>query len=472
VTYYLKAFDSAGVALAFLPEFSASSVSQEFSDVGSISFSYPRIGINADQLDANRIEVGVFQDGVEMDDARYTVMTAEEDELDETGMVSYTGLSLLDRLKKALVYSADGSTTAGVDQTFLSVTPGQILKTLFDQNFARGTGRVMRQITYASFSNTTDSNGAAWAFTIPGPITYTVGVNYLEVVRNLVNNGTIEVRMVGRDLRVYNPGTMGTDRTAISEPVVLREGRELKEAPRTKTREAIAAVALISGDNNILRQETDSSVAAAWGEDETFISQGGISDSTTLGILAAQEIERSSEIRIEYTHSVVPAASPYVPYADYRVSDYIYTVRGAIMDRLRIRQLVLDFSPVEATAVSLVLNDKFLERDIVIARRVDGILGGATATGSVAVPTEPAETDNTTPNSPASLGVTSNIYVADNGQAVAQAALSWPAPTQNTDSSTLADLDHYETQWHADPERHPDAGHLTCSGLRGPDAPV
>jgi hypothetical protein len=450
-TYYLKAFDGAtGAALAFLSEFQEASGSFEFSDVGSLTFKYPRSGANFSSLTANRVEVGVFQDGVEMDDGRYTVVSSSYDEVEQTGMVDFTCLSIINRLKRALVYSADGSVTQGTDQVFTSATPGGILKALFDQNFARGTGRVMRTITYASFSNTLDSNGNAWAFNIPGPLTYTVGVNYLDVIRHLVNSGAIEVRMVGRDLRVYNPGTMGVDKTVVSEPVVLRQGRELAEAPVSKTNEGIAAIALIAGDEGILRQETDSSVATAWGEDETFISQGGIRDTTTLGILAQQEIDRSSAVRIEYTHKVIPEASPWRPYADYKVSDYIYTARNGTLDRLRVRQMVLDFDPTRSNSVSLVLNDKFLEREIVTARRIDGILGGATATGSIAVPAPPVIVDTTVPNSPASLSAISAVYVGDDGRSLSQVSLAWPAVTQNTDTSTLTDLSHYETQWHSD----------------------
>ncbi len=450
MTYYLKAFNSSGTALAFLPEYQDLQVSTEFSEVGSIAFSYHPKGVNFAVLMQDRIEVAVYQDGVELNDCRFRLLQREWDEIKEDEPVQFTGPSLLNRLTSAIVYSGDGSVTLGQDQTFTSATPGGILKALFDQNFARGTTRVMRQITYASFSNANDSNGNPWEFTIPGPITYTVGVNYLDVVRNLVNNGTIEVRMVGQDLRVYNPGTMGADKTIIASPVIFRRGRELSEAPRRETAEQIAAIALIAGDENILRQEVDSGVAAVWGEDETFISQGGIKDTTTLGILAAAEIDRRSQVRSEYTHQIVAAASPWVPFVDYAVSDYIFTDRSGTPERMRIRQLVASLDPIAPPAISLVLNDKFLEQEIVTARKIDGILGGASATGTVAVPTEPESQDTTTPKSPASLSTGSSVYVGEDGVAVAQASLSWPAVTQNTDNSTISDLDHYETQWHVD----------------------
>jgi hypothetical protein len=450
-TYTFKTCDGVtGVPNAFVPHMQGTSISFEMSEVGSIGFDYYKAGVNASFLQANRVEIAVFQNGVEMDDGRFVIQSDSDDELENDGVVKYTGVSLLNMLKGAIVYSADGSVTLGVDQTFITSTAGGILKALFDQNAARGTDRVMDRITYSSFSPTLDSAGNAWAFTL-GSITYTVGVSYLDVIRNLVANGMIEVKMVGRDLRVYNAGGLGTDKTIVAEPIVLRKGRDLMEAPRTRTKEQIAAVALVVGDANVLSQFVDSSVGAAWGFDETFISQGGISDPTTLGILSQQEIERRSQIRIENTHKVALNNSPWKPYVDYRVSDYVYTDRGNGPERLRIVQMVLDIEDGGVSSASLVLNDKFLEHDIAIARRVDGILGGASSTGSVAIPAEPDPGfDTTTPNAPASLSTTSSVYVTEAGRSVTAAALSWPAVTQNTDTSVISDLDHYETEWKAD----------------------
>lgn len=452
-TYTFKVCDATtGIPTAFVPQFSDASCSIEMSDIGSISFSYLKTGVNYSLLDASAsgpVEIALFQDGVEMDDGRFRIQSSTDDELDHDDVTQFVGVSLAQRLTAALVYSADGSFTQGIDQVFTG-TSGFILKTLFDQNAARGSNRVMDQITYASFSNTLDSNGAAWAFTL-ADITYRVGINYLDVMRNMVNNGMIEFKMVGRDLRVYNAGTMGIDRTITAEPVVLRKGRDLTEAPRTRTSEQVAAVVLTQGDGGVLFQQIDASVGAAWGFDETFLSQGGVADITTLGVLSQQEIDRRSQVRIQNTHKVALQASPYRPGVDYAVSDYIFTDRGSGPVRLRIRQMVLQIDPGAVTYASIVLNDKFLEREIAIARRVDGILGGASAGGSVAIPVgpDPGE-DLTTPKDPTSLTCSSNVYVTEDGRSVTSVGMVWPAVTQNTDNSSITDLSHYETSFRFD----------------------
>lgn len=437
-----------GAYTAILPDFAKLTTSFEMSDVGSLAIEYPRGGVGFSSLSADtRVEVAVLLDGVEMDDARYRIQSTSGDEVKPDNMVTFNAVSLLNRFKKAIVYSGTGSVTVASAQTFINATPGGILKALFDQNAARGTGRVCDEITYASFSPTLDSAGNAWAFSY-GNITYEVGVNYLDIIRNMFDNGMIEVKMVGRDLRVYNAGGLGIDKTVIAEPVVLRKGVDYEEAPQTRTNEQIAAVALIQGDNEVLRQEVDASVAAAWGADETFISQGGISDSTTLGVVAQSTLDRMSAVRAERTRKIAIGASVFKPYTDYRCSDYVYNDTGNGLERLRIRQMVLEMDVAGVMSASVVLNDKFLENEIAVARKVNGILGGATAGGSSAIPTPSPIDDTTVPNAPASLTATSDVYVDTlTGVAATVAHLSWPAVTTNTDTSTIADLDHYETQY-------------------------
>lgn len=452
--FTLMACDIAtGAYTAVLPDYAKLQISFEMSDVGAISFEYPKNGLGFSTINADtRIEIAVLKDGIEMDDARFRVQSVVGDEVKDDDLISFSGVSLLNRFKKAIVYSGTGSTTVASDQQFISATPGGILKALFDQNAARSGTRVCDEITYASFGNTTDSAGNAWAFSF-GNITYTVGVAYLSVIQNMVDNGMIEVKLVGRDLRVYNAGGLGIDRTVGASPVVLRRGVDFIEAPQTRTNEQIAAIGLIAGDNDVLLQVTDPSVAAAWGSDEIFISQGGISDSTTLGVVAQNQLELSSQVRAQRTRKLAVHGALFQPYTDFRVSDFIFndSGTGVSLERLRIRQMVLEVEESGINTASLVLNDKFLEREIAISRKVSGILGGASAGGSVAIPTpsDPA-TDTTTPSAPASASAISGVYVNENGISVAQSSVSWAAVTTNTDLSTIADLDHYEVQHRED----------------------
>jgi hypothetical protein len=448
--YSIQAYNPAsGAATNLLPDYVSADISFEFSDVGAITLNYPKIGLNYATL-LSRCEIAILKDGVEMDDARFTVQASNGDEVKDDDITQFTGVSLLNMLKKAIVYPGTGSTTVAADQQFIGATPGGIMRALLTQNAARGATTVANRITWASFTNTTDSAGNAWLFS-PGNMTYTVGVNYLDVLRNMVENGLIEVKMVGRDLQIFNVSGLGIDRTVGANPVVLRKGLDFIEAPQTRTNEQIAAVGLIQGDNNVLKQLVDSSVESSWGRDEIFISQGGVSDSTTLAFLAGRQLELASAVRAERTRKIAVHQAIFEPYTDYRVSDWVFNDSGGTLEKLRIRQLVISIDQTGTNSAAVVLNDKFLEREIVLSRQVNGILGGATfSNGPIANPVDPSDVDTTIPSNPAAAGATSAVYVNENGKSVALATVSWTAVTTNTDASTIADLDHYETEYRTD----------------------
>jgi hypothetical protein len=80
---YFKAIDVASnTPTAFLPYVQDAQVGFEFSDVGSISFSYPKNADGYSALITPRVEIATFVDGVEIPDGRYRVFTDETDEIE------------------------------------------------------------------------------------------------------------------------------------------------------------------------------------------------------------------------------------------------------------------------------------------------------------------------------------------------------------------------------------------------------
>lgn len=441
--YSFKTFDPAtGVAQAFLPDYAGAEISLEYSDIGAVKLEYPTLGKNYSSINTSRIEVGVFYNGVEIDDGRFMMDSNQVDEIVPGAIASFNGRSLLKLTDYCIVYPLSGTSVAEA-QVFSTQTAGAILRTLFQQNSTRG-GQ-MSVVTWASFSSTLDSNGNAWAATI-GSILYKVGTSYLSIIRNLVDNGIIEVKMVGRDLRVYNAGTMGTDRTVTNPPIVLRKGKDLLEAPTTSTSEQIAGTALIEGDEAVLMETVDTAVNTAWGRRETYISQGGISDTTTLGLLSTQELLRRSAVRRQKTRKIDIKASGLEPNVDYRVSDYIFCDTTGVNEKLRVMQLVISIDSSNVKSASIVLNDKFLESEVAIARKVTGILGGATAAGSISNPNPGTNVDVGIPSQVTGLSWTSGAYQNTLGETKAQITATWTAVTTNTNATVLDDFDHYELQ--------------------------
>mgnify|MGYP003425426285 FL=1 len=222
----LRGFDDAG---AFeLPEFDSFSASFEFSDIGAMTLSYPTNGVNADRIYDNA-EIALHCNGEEVDNGRWIVVAIEGDENpNQVDLIKAACRSNHSIFENTIVLGTDPDAPTKV--TFADKTPGFILNYLFTQAQARG---AMTGFTFASFSSSLDSDSVAWAQNYT--IEYKPGVKYIEILRQLVDKGLIEYKIVGRDIQVFNIDQLGVDRTLESPPVVLRSGRDFSEAPFKRT---------------------------------------------------------------------------------------------------------------------------------------------------------------------------------------------------------------------------------------------
>jgi hypothetical protein len=93
------------------------------------------------------------------------------------------------------------------------------------------------------------------------------------------------------------------------------------------------------------------------------------------------------------------------------------------------------------------LNDLIAEREAALVRRIRGIEGGSTVTGTSQARLRPEDVvDKTTPAVPAGLNVSSLAYDA-NGTIEAAAAATWAPVVLNSDGTAIDDLDYYVLQW-------------------------
>ncbi|NYI05254.1 hypothetical protein [Allostreptomyces psammosilenae] len=459
-------YDRSGERLGWLGEYSAAELSFEFSEVGGLKVTVPREAAAAGLL-AEMREIALCVDGVEVADGRWLLQAREADEADPV-TVDWTGKSLLVLFGKAVVHplpgsgGGDGGGSGGGDgeegegggeapkREFVSATAGSLLLTLFAEARARG---ALPGLTWSSFDGATDSAGAPWASRVS--LSYDLGVDYLSILRNLVEQGVVELRMNGRDLEVYNAGGLGVDRTRQAPPVVLRRGRDIIEAPVTASVEELATAALVIGDGGVTRQLSDASAAARWGgRYEMAISQGGVSDPGTLGVLGASSLELRKNTRAEHTHGIDLAATAHTPLVDYRVSDHLWSEIDGRLRRYRVRQITVTLGPEGPTTASVVLNDKFLEREILLTRRIDGITGGASGGGSsggLPAPADPG-TDRLAPAVPRGLAATAEPYTDDRGVTRAAVVAGWLPVTTNADGTACDDLAGYSLAWRYDSE--------------------
>ncbi|MCA1807180.1 MAG: fibronectin type III domain-containing protein, partial [Actinobacteria bacterium] len=140
-----------------------------------------------------------------------------------------------------------------------------------------------------------------------------------------------------------------------------------------------------------------------------------------------------------------------VPGVDYQVGDYIRervslglgSTAVSNSERYRVRSIVVDVDDDGSIGTaSLTLNDKFLEEEIKLARKVSGITGGANGTGGL--PSTTPDVIITTPVAPATPLLSTLAYMESSGTIRSIIVADWVAPTLNTDGSPFTDLQGYE----------------------------
>ena len=97
--------------------------------------------------------------------------------------------------------------------------------------------------------------------------------------------------------------------------------------------------------------------------------------------------------------------------------------------------------------LAIVLNDRITEQEIALARKVQGITGGAALGGGSTAVAQPTTTDRLAPAAPGAPTVSSAAYVNTDGITLAQATISWAQVTTNADTTAITDLGGYEVQY-------------------------
>ena len=431
-----------------IPDFQKVSLGYDFSEQGVFSCEYAKHGINAELLVDKAIVIALW-DGEEFFDSRFMIRAGEDDDNVEAISFKRTGFSLLNIFARVTVEEVAAS--PGKSIRFDSATAGGILDNLLTAAQARGAAT---GITW-DFTNAVDSNGNAWSKAIS--LEYKLGLDYLSLLRNLVDQGMMEVRFDGTVLQAFNADTMGTDHSIDPDLVELQAGLDYEELPKKWSSEAQAKFSMTVGDEgSIVRKVDDSVPDGPFGREEMAVSQGGTKDVGTLNLVNDAALERVRQTREQLTRKIVIREDGPVPNVDYRVSDYVRervpTFVGGeettTSERYRVRSLVVEVgNDGEIGSASIVLNDKFLEAQIRTARKVSGIIGGASADGGGnGVPIE-EKPDTTTPMPPTGLVMDSDAYIDSNGNTRTVMSLDWNAPTLNTDGSAITDLKEYEIQY-------------------------
>lgn len=429
-----------------LPSFESIDLSPVSSAPGVVNFDYPGGGVNAHLLEIGT-EIVPRIDGTEIDDCRAIIDSVDDARVSERGsntVASYKAVTMLGILKRAKVYPQDWpDSTQPPHHDFNSATAGEIVSVLMVAAQARG---CFPFFTFDSFTATHDTAGAEWDTIIS--IQFDAGVGYEQVLESLVDNQMCEARVVGHDLRLFNPGTMSTDRTVVDPPLVFRAGRDMTDAPRSVDATEVMTSLLTAGDNGVYYETTDPTAVARYGRREGYKSQANMADQSSLAVYSEAVLELGKHPKMEQTHGVTFSASGNpVPGLAFDVGDWVYSDTTGTLERLRLRQWSLSVGSDGEVSGTVVLNDLIAERLARLTKRVDGIVGGSTLTGGSSAREVEDLRDDVPPGVPERPVLTSEAASDFHGNVFAYVSASWPEVTVNADGTITTDLDRYLVQW-------------------------
>ena len=446
----LVAYRPFGNRLGVLAEPVSFSASMLHNDDGAISIEYSMLSGDAQAFDrelTDGLEVAVeVSDGTgyrEPDNARYVITGRSGKTDDRTRTVTYSGQSISWLLSKAENNDsshllADGDNKG--KRPFYSSNPGVILKTLLDENKARG--GVATGLTLG-FDTAKDAGGAAWAKKYT--LYYSLGTDLQTILSSLVNGGGCDWRTSGRTLKMWNADSAALSRD-LSKQVMLQLARDISEAPYEESIADLASTILVEGDNNLLFRMDNPAAPTPWGKWESYSSQGGVSDKDTAQAFMRSTLDDAARVRGQYTRGLVTANVDNLPLIDYHAGDWITAPTVAHGEKVRVQEIDLSMRQNEGLSASIALNDIKYDASVRQAKKIKGITGGAALAGSEGGTTASSDRDHRVPKAPQGLVVQTDAYIGSDGFAHGLATAMWSAVTEAT-NDTAIEISNYAVEW-------------------------
>lgn len=446
----LVAYRPFGARIGVLAEPVSFSASMLHDDDGAISIEYSMLSGDAQAFDrelTDGLEVAVeVSDGTgyrEPDNARFVITGRSGKTDDRTRTVTYSGQSISWLLSKAENNDsshllADGDNKG--KRPFYSANPGVILKTLLDENKARG--GVATGLTL-SFDTAKDAGGAAWARKYT--LYYSLGTDLQTILSSLVNGGGCDWRTSGRVLKLWNADSTALSRD-LSESIVLQLARDISEAPFEESIADLASTILVEGDNNLLFRMDNPAAPTPWGKWESYSSQGGVSDKDTAQAFMQSTLDDAARVRGQYTRDLVTSGVDDLPLIDFHAGDWITAPTVTHGEKVRVQEIDLSMRQNEGLSCSIALNDIKYDASVRQAKKIKGITGGAALAGSEGGTTASSDRDHRVPKAPLGLVVQTDAYIGSDGFAHGLATASWSAVTEAT-NNTAIEISNYAVEW-------------------------
>lgn len=446
----LVAYRPFGDQLGVLAEPVSFSASMLHNDDGAISIEYSLLSGDAQAFDrelTDGLEVAVeVSDGTgyrEPDNARFVITGRSGKTDDRTRTVTYGGQSIGWLLSKAENNDSSHLLTDGDNKgkrPFYSSNPGVILKTLLDENKARG--GVATGLTLG-FDTAKDAGGAAWARKYT--LYYSLGTDLQTILGSLVNGGGCDWRTSGRTLKMWNADSTALSRD-LSKSIVLQLARDIGEAPYEESIADLASTILVEGDNNLLFRMDNPAAPTPWGKWESYSSQGGVSDKDTAQAFMQSTLDDAARVRGQYTRDLIVSDVDSLPLVDYHAGDWITAPTVSHGEKVRVQEIDLSMRQGEGLSASIALNDIKYDASVRQAKKIKGITGGAALAGSEGGTTASSDRDHRVPKAPLGLVVQTDAYLGSDGYAHGLATAMWSAVTEATNNTSI-EISNYAIEW-------------------------
>lgn len=446
----LVAYRPFGDRLGVLAEPVSFSASMLHNDDGAISIEYSLLSGDAQAFDrelTDGLEVAVeVSDGSgfrEPDNARFVITGRSGKTDDRTKTITYSGQSIGWLLSKAENNDASHLIADGDNKgkrPFYSSNPGTILKTLLDENRARG--GVATGLTLG-FDTAKDAAGSNWAKKYT--LYYSLGTDLQTILSALVNGGGCDWRTSGRTLKLWNADSTALSRD-LSKSIVLQLARDISEAPFEESIADLASTILVEGDNNLLFRMDNPAAPTPWGKWESYSSQGGVSDKDTAQAFMRSTLDDAARVRGQYTRGLVTANVDNLPLIDYHAGDWITAPTVYHGEKVRVQEIDLSMRQNEGLSASIALNDIKYDASVRQAKKIKGITGGAALAGSEGGATASSDRDHRVPKAPQGLVVQTDAYIGSDGFAHGLATAMWSAVTEAT-NDTAIEISNYAVEW-------------------------
>jgi hypothetical protein len=393
-------------------------------------------------------------DWEELPDARFVTQKTEHNLVsDGTDSRKVQAIHVSDYLKEALVWSVPvESKDKDGKFKFLSRNAGVIIGTVWQNAVKRGWGAGLT----LDANTVKDSANQDWAKIVT--LYFDPTISLLQIVDSLRDLGMIDTVWQGRTLNLYNADTSQTrDLTATTRwPLATT----LTGAPEAATWADMCTDVLVKGEGGKTWLIHNDSAPKTMRRVEKVVEAGGVELLATARLVAEATLKSGAHVSEEIKREWVATDVHLLPWADYRLGDWIMVEREGGMEKLQVAQISVTQKgeKVEGHTTFGTVLDSLLGR---LTKRTKGIVGLASTSGSGVRPNPP--TSKYWPLPPQGLVGSSRAVTNDWGWAEALVDLQWGKVDSDTLGSKV-DVIAYEVSWQLTKFSSTLAGTMTVKG--------